>query len=458
MSRALAPGSADNAADAAQEEAMSRALAALLDAGGYNRSADFFAATRTLNLARIRDLHTRAMQMSSAGVLVDIAAERLVELDPAAALAYVRSVGDGQTLSDPAYLVAWWAWRTPEAAIEEGMKNPLSGKGRQLLKFAFRGLAENDPAGAASRLSLISDPKSRGEVLEACLTSWARRDPVQAAKWVQAHPESYATGSEGNDAIAKFAGTLAMRDPALARDFAQTLEEPLRGQALRHATQEWAMQEPKVALAWCMEHGVSVDLREDIPGTQFARSILSSAMGRAPGATLDWLESIPAETRAKLAPEALMTASADLAAKIFAFIAEEDQPEYAYRLMLTLNRRRAGDAMKWAAKLPEGPVRVAALSDLMGRYVFDDPVKEIEKFAAGRSRDAAYVSHVERAARSGTAPDVSLLPKIADPEMRAEAAGAIYRAWRRTEPDAADRWLSTTPHLPAEAKRRLGGK
>ena len=72
-------------------------------------------------------------------------------------------------------------------------------------------------------------------------------------------------------------------------------------------------------------------------------------------------------------------------------------------------------------------------------------------------RDAAYVSHVERAARSGKTPDVSIIPKIADPEMRADAAGSIYRAWSRTEPDAANRWLAATPHLSAEAKRSLGG-
>jgi hypothetical protein len=436
---------------AEQREAMSEALLTMFsDEASYERYGNFFTAIQRLSLPNIRELHARLVQMPGNSYFLEAVAARWVELDPATASDYVHSLPDGTNMRDDWGLLAAWARRMPESAISEGLRQQTTSKGREMLTNAFLSLAQTDPVSAAARIQLISDAKIHDQVFGAILTSWARSDPEAAARWVQSHPESYRTGSGGNLVIETFAANLAVRDPALATQFAQSLPDPIREGTLIQACREWAFCDAEKALTWCRQNGVAVDSTASDKAC-----ILAHAMKRAPEKTLAWLGSIPPGEGAQLAVTALHYAPVRVAPQIFAMIPAEDQPDNVAPLMKVLNDHRTGDARAWATSLEEGPLREAALSNLMLGYTFKNPVALIDGLPAGPSRDAAYAAHIENTGRLKGEPDVQQLEKITDIERRENAAISAYYQWRSKAQVLADKWLETTPHIPAAQKTRM---
>ena len=412
----------------------------------------FYAAVQQLNLEEVRQLHRRVMAMPKNEGLLDTVADRLVELDPAYALDFVRKLPDSEDLKDPSGVVAAWARRTPDAAIAEATKLGDGGKASLLLKEALGALAKKDPEDALSKLGLIADEKQRDTVMGNCLTFWALRDPAASTQWLQAHPETYRVGANGNDSIAWFIRTVASRDLTMALEFSQTLPEPMRQQALMASAREWAMADPVAALAWAKEKGLPLSQRV----SAHMDAIISTAMNRGPEKTTTWIESLPdGPERSVLAGSALRFAKAGMAPKLFALIPEDDQPRFVGPFMMSLNMQTSGAGRQWMLTLPEGNLRVAAMNNLIRTYWFKDPVAIIDTFPAGYSRDVGYAAHIRRTGNETKAPDVQQLSKIADKEFRQKTAVDAFVAWSRSDRAAARKWLDETPHISAEAKTRL---
>jgi hypothetical protein len=419
-------------------------------AGSYYVYPAFYSAVRRLNLDELRQLHRRVMAIPNNMGLLDLVAYRLVELDPAYAKDFVRKFQLGADVKDPAGLVTAWARRTPEAAIEEAIRlGTGSSKASMLLKGAFEMLANNDPGSAVSKLGLITDEKQRETILGTCLTNWASSDPVGATKWMQAHPEAYSVGTDGNETIAMFVRSVAARDVTTALEFADTLAEPLRKQSLMSVGREWATKDPVAALKWASENG--------LPLTQKIASnmgtILGGAILRGPEKTAKWIESLPkGSERDGLVGYTLRFAKAGIAPQLFALISEEEQPRFVAPFMMSLNKQTSGSARQWMLTLPEGNLRNAAMDNLITVYWFKDPVAIIDTFPAGESRDVGYAAHIRRSSRESAAPDVQQLSKIADEKLRQRTACEAYIEWRQNDRAAARKWLEETPHIPPEWK------
>jgi hypothetical protein len=432
--------------------ALTEAYELLTGVVGFRTYAPFYRAVQRLTLEQVRELHRRVRAVPDNENFLETVADRWVQLDPAHCENYVRRFSTGAGISDGTGFITAWARRNPESAIEEALKSGASSKADLLLKGAFEVLAAKDPESAISRLGLIVDEMQRAKVLESCLTTWVHRNAIAATKWMQAHPETYGVGTDGNEVIAKFARNVAVRDVPTALEFSRSLSEPLRNQALMCVANEWAVEDPVAALNWCRENG--------LPLTRWATSSIGSVLGRAivraPEKTVKWIETLPeGAERTNLAGHALRSAKATFAPSLFALIPEKDQPNYVAPFMLSLNNKNVGAAREWASSLPEGKLRIAAMENLISNYHSKDPVSLIDGFAAGYSRDAAYAAYIRKSSRQSDAPDVQQLSKIADENLRQRAACDAFNTWRRTDRAAALKWMEETPHIPTEWKARL---
>jgi hypothetical protein len=435
-----------------ESPALTEAYEVLTGQPRYEDHSIFYGAVQHLNLEQVRELHRRVMAMPANSNLLDIVADRWVQLEPDYAADFVRSFPNGAGVIDRTGLVFAWARRSPESAIAEAIKSGKSSKATLLLSGAFATLAAKDPESAVSQLKLIADEKLRDSVFDSCLTTWARQDPIGATRWMQAHPDAYSVGSNGNESVAKFCQGIAVRDLKTALEFSSGLAEPLRQQALLAVASEWAAADPAAALSWCLENHLS----PTEPATSSFSSAINVAMHRGPEKTAAWIASLPLDgERGEIAGYALRFAKSAMALKLFGLIPEADQPNYVSPYMKSLNTQKVGAALQWASSLPEGTLRVAALDTLMSEYRFKKPVETIDAFPPGNSRDAAYAAYIRKSSSKATAPDMEQLPKIADERLRQRVAWEAFNTWNRSDPAAARKWLEETPHIPAQWKARV---
>ena len=183
---------------------------------------------------------------------------------------------------------------------------PQSLNRDHFVKEALEKWGQDDPAAAwRTAQDLISGSLLR-VLQQSLLEKWAEIDPVAAAQKARETFPNPKAGIFGNTDATDFADSLAEKNPAVALDFALSLSESVRNNAVLAAASTWAESAPLEALAWCMENGVDIDRGARTEEYHAYNSVLDGAMKKEPEKTLDWLRSLPQDPqRDRLIEDAL---------------------------------------------------------------------------------------------------------------------------------------------------------
>jgi hypothetical protein len=261
---------------------------------------------------------------------------------------------------------------------------------------------------------------------------------------------------------------IAKQEPAQAIARLAELDDLQRAQCAPRIVQGWAEKDPAAALAWALEHGISLATRYDsessIHHDGFQRSHWSgggsltdpfgTAISAKPQETLAWIRSLPTgPQRTRLLEMATgRWKSSHEALALFAELPPEAQARTAGHAS-TWFADDPERGRRWADALPPGPIRERAWAGL-GRlpFTFDLP--------PGADRDAMLAGSLHRdGAVPKPAERLATIRQIGDPVLQRDTLDDLmeyYAAIPSPETEQVSKALDEAD-FPAEWKRRWQG-
>ena len=436
-----------------EDEAMVHANTVLFEFNPLPGQPGIFDAIEQLNLDQVRAFHARIKGLPDSERdyrrnILETAANRWVRLDPAHGAEYARKFSPGADVHDRTGLLKAWASHSPEEALIEADKYPGSAKALALRRTALTTLAMRDPVNTLARLDSVADEKERTELIQQCLKTWGATDNAQVAKWIIAHPDRFAIGTDGNEAVSEGIRIIAQHNMLLAIDTAQKLAEPLSKAALSTAIFEWGWQDAAAALDWCSTNGVGIAEQQNL---------VSTGMYRAPEKIVAKLTSLSAgRDRDALVSGALAGAKPENSDRLFVLLSQDAQIASVQVYLRSLVSRKTGAGWKFATSQPEGRLREYALYYLLAENALPPDIENtLQSLPLGKSRDAAFSGMIMKRSETNTQEAVEKLTAIGDPKAREQIAARVFRRWQRDDQKAAQDWLTQTPHISSETKQKL---
>ncbi|HEX8897749.1 MAG TPA: hypothetical protein VF751_03550 [Chthoniobacterales bacterium] len=197
--------------------------------------------------------------------------------DPAAALAWVASLGEGRerSMSMSGVIIGWW--NADPRAAETYVAEHADTLGIPPVMQIVSQLYKQDPQRAkewanslptlearrmaASNIAIQmseSDPRATGEwaatlpddvrdrTLQVVISRWARNDSRAVGEWING-----LNGAVRDEAVGAFSWTLAPSDPAAALGWATTVSDPSRrNTTVERLVSGWMRRSPDAAKAW----------------------------------------------------------------------------------------------------------------------------------------------------------------------------------------------------------------
>src|SRR3569833_3107565 len=146
----------------------------------------------------------------------------------------IRKLADVWSQTDALGALAW-VQQLPDGPDKENA----------LLTTRYR-LASQDPEAAATQIVNLDESDSTSSLVAAVAEGWALKDPAKALAWTDTLPDS-----EKTLAMAKLVKAWAGRDPATAANFvAQLSAGEMQNEAARSVISSWANRDPEAAAAW----------------------------------------------------------------------------------------------------------------------------------------------------------------------------------------------------------------
>ncbi|MEZ5325054.1 MAG: hypothetical protein R3F19_08315 [Verrucomicrobiales bacterium] len=137
----------------------------------------------------------------------------------------------------------------PDGALKWAMALPEEQKSN-IVRSVIGNIANDDPLQAASHLDKLANPENQSNhdnAVSSIASSWARRDPVAAAEWVQSMPDS----NGRNNGLQTVADRWARVDPVGASEWIAALpageSRDFAASALINNIQN---DDPEMAIAW----------------------------------------------------------------------------------------------------------------------------------------------------------------------------------------------------------------
>lgn len=196
-------------------------------------------------------------------VLMGALFERWTAVDPTAALAFVNSCKSRSFQKNAAgSCFAALGKVNPDLAMSEFEKLP-KGEIRETAGMALvSSLSERDPAAACDLLEKEASPGAFGDYYTAeIFSTWAKTDPVAAAKRLESMPPDRV----GDYSAGQLAASWAQKDPAAALQWAKTLTGDRKSNASSEVYKVIAREDP--AKAWEQLKGEPGHLRGRIVGS-----------------------------------------------------------------------------------------------------------------------------------------------------------------------------------------------
>ena len=263
----------------------------------------------------------------------------------------------------------------------------------------------------------------------------------------------------GNGFISEFTRGLAAKDPAAAREFAESLPAEFQTFPMIAAGCAWAKKEPVASLEWAYANGINVTQNLQTEFGFSAFSILREALSAEPKQTVDWLLALPpSKDRDSWLQKALfqdpLRKDAELARRIFDNLPAEQQP----RLASGFGRQIAAsgqlpDLQTWATWFPDEAIRARAIGGAMAG-AFDKNPSRVEtmlsELPVGAIRDQALAALTLGQSYSAPNTAATRAMEIGDATVRYDALDRLMNQWMSNDRQTAKDWLNSQTKIPRE--------
>jgi hypothetical protein len=260
----------------------------------------------------------------------------------------------------------------------------------------------------------------RTSFLARTLTKWSQVDPVAAAKFLDASPES---GRSLMGARMSIAENWAAFDPQAALAWAQTpSSEPSARFAVSGAISGWWHADPGAAEAYVASH-------LDTLGPETVMALTRQIFGQDPQRAKEWANQLSSVEARRAATN---------------FIS----------MQLALSDPKG--ASEWAATLPDD-VREIAMRGVVNSWARRDPdavAGWINSLSGGNARDQAASAYSSVLSNRNPAVALTWATGITDGKLRDNSVQRIVTSWLNRSPREATSWIQSST-LPDTEKARL---
>ncbi|MES2570353.1 MAG: hypothetical protein V4710_09920, partial [Verrucomicrobiota bacterium] len=470
----------------------SRVFSALLEPEYLKQRHALFSAIGALSAAELRELMARIDQLPPRyrkgviGAVID----RWFELDPDAAAAWTRA--------HPRETAAWkvWARRFPKAVIEE-LHRTLSYRHENvdILAEAIRELAGRNLENQIRALIALPADEVRDHLISELFSQWNSTDLDTAVSlvqslapdviprevrqevffnWTYRSPENVKAllpelqeSQVGLFIAAIAAQAMAEKGIDAALKWAAALPAQFRETSLQAVAGQWAKTEPVAALTWYRENGMdAARVNVASSGGIGENAVIDHAMNADAARTLQWIDSLPADSSRDALLERALRASSPIVDGAFSKPTADSlvqwmsqlPPDSQERLAFHLGVKSAAtgsleSTRLWSDRFPQGPVRAAAIEAAAREHyrITSSPETEakiLDLFPETSDREAALSgiiwgqirSFPERAAENAIA--------IGNPMLRRVLLDDFLPWWLESDPEKARAWLNQTPAIP----------
>jgi hypothetical protein len=308
----------------------------------------------------------------------------------------------------------------PQAAMAL-LKDSPKGIPDELTAVIFARLASQNPAQAESMLAGLEE-EHRKEALEGIIHGLAGKDPVAALALAEKYPDEISR-NDRNEIIERMMRSDPQQGIAAAARISETEKD---SGALRNAFKEWIEHDQSAAMAWAENYAG--------PGKLAVQAhLLEQRANEDPqGAMEDF-----ARLQQNAADSRELTGAAGI-------IADK------------LSENDIASAHTWAAALPDGQPKDAALSSLASNWVRKDPAAASEWIAslpAGSVKDDAANNLAQAITKRDPAAAFEWARNIQNRDQRTNAIQNVMEEWRGQDPDAAKAALQS---LPPDVRKSIG--
>jgi len=276
---------------------------------------------------------------------------------------------------------------------------------------------------AATLLTSVTDPAVRTGAIAAIADGWGRTDPLAAAAWAVALPDTDSTARTA--ALNNIVATWAKDDPAAALAFVQKSGDPTQFYPMAPAlAQNLAQGDP--AAAWAFAQGLPEGATRD----QAINNVLTAqAVTDFPSAWTD-AQNLPAGASRDAAMDSLVSVEANMNPTKAADLLDELSTGAARQagiraLAKTWMQQDPQAASVWMDTLPAGPQRNVAVVELIGPESTKDPAAALQ-WANTITTDTTRANQIQR----------------------------VITAWAKTDPAAAAQAVQAA-NMPDDQKATL---
>ncbi|MBL9183252.1 MAG: hypothetical protein JNN17_14030 [Verrucomicrobiaceae bacterium] len=374
--------------------------------------------------------------------------------DPATALQVMQTISSEQDKLD--YLrgiYSVWSDSDPVAALDYARTSLHAGT----MRSESIGIAVNKWAARDARAAWMwADENLSGPLKDQALTDvmigWTRRTPAAAAQWLTS------TGYLSQPLIAATAGTWAEQNAPAAAKWASTLtNKDARQTATVAVASEWALQNPQEAAAHY------TDAVSQMDGAALAAAIADIWGTTNPAAAADWIRSLPSGPGKDEAAATLATvwAASDIEAATAwsGSLADASVRRQAITHIGTLWGAMEPDkALAWLGSQPQ-ELATEGYAGAYNSWAATDPIglrQWVDTTPVSSGMDQARLSLADVLASSDINASLALANQLSTTRGRDDAIARYYRAWRKTDDQSAQEWLTTNwSTFSASTQQRL---
>lgn len=335
----------------------------------------------------------------------------------------------------------------------------------------FLTLAKTAPLDAISRAMALPSGGSRNQALAGAVYGWASTDPAAAKQWA----ESIQDPALAAYVITACSNGMLQNDAKSAADWIATLPDTLTNQAtLAGAVSMWAADDAVAALEWVDGFPDGANTKKYINGILTAlayqdpvlaiETVLSRAGsglslgGNENNAEYTWLQnssSFSNYLKIKGAAETLKTATG---------IPDKGDPtlDSMYRnLIAAAANENFADTTEWLLKQQGAKRRGESFGRLAYQILDRDPAAArswAENLPINADTDSARQNIANRSIQSATDAAVKIYRQMTDAHNGEALLKADVQSWLKSDPIAAESWLSKTSAFNGEQKAELRQK
>jgi hypothetical protein len=308
-------------------------------------------------------------------------------------------------------------------------------------------------AGLLTQMDALPDAKLKGEVRAALLTSWGQRDLDGAFTWFGERNGADRLQQQVRDILVQ---STANRDPVKMFEWMQaSLPESAQKELYGPFFRQWALNNPQEAAATLRQ------LANPLPGHQGADPVWNDLLSQV---AAQWAQSNLGDALAwvKAQPEGACKSRALISiSQRWAVVHPEDAAAYAVQqnnsalLRIVASEWAATNpqaAADWAAHLPGGTGREAAIGSLATVWAEQDPkaaVSFVLNLPSGTSQIQAAKSAVASWAETAPQQAAQWAGQLPEGSLREQTLSALLGSWATTNASEASQWMQTLPSSPS---------